>query len=193
MIKVFLFVSLFIASSMYAQENTHNATNLGLIVSADKSEHNIADTKSTEKVIKKELSFQKQTKINILIKQKELLEASLKENNIWAKIYSNYHTYQELKKQKVILDDQITILDNKYQRTEAEQKAFDKLKGKRSILAGKLPLLNEYENNPFKKFLSPPEITDIPRVGNPFEIISALQQIHVEEVFLETPDQYRLL
>ena len=115
-----------------------------------------------------------QNKLTTLINKNKLLDLSLKKNNVWAKIYSNYHTYEELKSQKIHLDDQIIILDNKYQRTEAEEKAFEKLKGQRSILVGKLQLLKEYENNPFKKFLSPPEITDIPIVGNPFAIISVL-------------------
>jgi len=175
MIKVLLFVSLFITSSIYAQEDAHNRTNAALTHANDKTENNVTNAEViAEAKAAKDLNLQKQMKINALVKQKELLEASLKENNIWAKIYSNYHTYQELKKQKTVLDDQIIILDNKYQRTEAEQKAFDKLKGKRSILVGKLPLLREYENNPFKKFLNPPEIDDIPTVGNPIAIISAL-------------------
>ena len=170
MIKTLLFVSLLITSSIYAEEDTNNTADIQAKLLMEKE----ANTSSEEVIAEKKLSLDKQTKINALIKQKELLEASLKENNIWAKIYSNYHTYQELKKQKVILDDQIIILDNKYQRTKAEQKAFDKLKSERSILVGKLPLLKEYETNPFKKFLHPPEITDVPAVGNPFAIISAL-------------------
>ena len=171
MIKILLFVSLCLTSSMYAQEESHNTTNIDITLASEKTDSNITPE---EAPAEKESSLQKQIRVKALIKQKELLEASLKENNIWAKIYSNYHIYQELKTQKAILDDQIIILDNKYQRTEAEQKAFEELKSKRSILVGKLPLLKEYENNPFKKFLHPPEITDIPSVGNPLAIISAL-------------------
>ena len=170
MIKTLLFVSLLITSSIYAEEDTNNIADIQakLVMEIE------ANRSSEEIIVEKKLSPKIQNKINALLKQKELLEASLKENNIWAKIYSNYHTYQELKKQKAILDDKIIILDNKYQRTKAEQKAFDKLKSERSILVGKLPLLKEYETNPFKKFLHPPEITDVPAVGNPFAIISAL-------------------
>ena len=175
MIKILLFVFLFITSSIYAQEDVYNATNAERTLTSDKTESNVTDAEVTAEVTtEKDLDLQKQSKINALLKKKALLEASLKENNIWAKIYSNYHTYQELKNQKAILDDQIIILENKYQRTKAEQEALDTLKGKRSILLGKLPLLKEYENNPFKKFLNPPNIDDIPTVGNPIAIISAL-------------------
>ena len=112
-----------------------------------------------------------------LIKQKEALDVQLKENNIWSKIYSNYHTYMELIKQKEHLNNQIIILDNKYQRTEEEEKAFELLKSQRSIITGKLQLMKEYEKDPFKKFLKPPNITDIPSVENPFAIISAISYI----------------
>jgi len=112
-----------------------------------------------------------------LVNRKVVLDTQLKDNNIWSKIYSNYHTYMELKKQKEHLNDQINILDNKYQRTEEEEKGFEHLKGKRDIITGKLQLMKEYEKDPFKKFLKPPDIVDIPTVGNPFAIISAVSYI----------------
>ncbi len=169
MIRALFFVLFFIISSIQAEEDTSNTTYIE--VSAAEEESN---TTSAEVITEKTLDPNIQNKLNTLINKKESLDVRLKENNIWAKIYSNYHTYEELKSQKLHLDDQITILDNKYQRTEAEEKAFEKLKSQRSILVGKLQLLKEYENNPFKKFLSPPEIMDVPTVGNPFAIISAL-------------------
>ena len=172
MIKNLLFLSLLFSSMLFAKIGQQSNTTARAEITVDfRTENNVTNTDLT---VEKKSNHYIQNKISNLINEKNALDQSLRENNIWAKIYSNYHTYQELKKQKAILDDQITILDNKYQRTEAEQKAFDKLKEKRSILTAKLPLLKEYENNPFKKFLQPPEITDVPRVGNPFEIISAL-------------------
>jgi len=172
MIKNLLFLSLLFSSMLFAKIGQQSNTTARAEITVDfRTENNVTNTDLT---VEKKSNHYIQNKISNLINEKNALDQSLRENNIWAKIYSNYHTYQELKKQKAILDDQITILDNKYQRTEAEEKAFDNLKEKRSILTAKLPLLKEYENNPFKKFLHPPEITDVPRVGNPFEIISAL-------------------
>ena len=171
MIKIVLFVSLLITSSIYAEEESNNTTpryTYEESVSTEKESNNT----DINVILEKKLNPEIQNEINILITKNQALDLRLKENNIWAKIYSNYHIYEELKSQKLHLDDQIIILDNKYQRTEAEEKAFEKLKGQRSILVGKLQLLKEYENNPFKKFLNPPEITDIPTVGNPFAIIS---------------------
>lgn len=176
MIKILLFVSFLITSSIYAEEDTNN--NLPVdVYDENVSTEEESNLTAAQVVLEKKLSTEIQNKIKTLTDKNKSLDLKLKENNIWAKIYSNYHTYQELKSQKIHLDDQIVILDNKYQRTEAEEKAFEKLKAQRSILVGKLQLLKEYENNPFKKFLNPPDITDIPTVGNPFAIISVFSYI----------------
>jgi small-conductance mechanosensitive channel len=170
MIKTLLFVSLLLTVSLYAKGDANNTIGIKENVITLKEDK----TSTEQEIVEKKLNPHIQKNINTLIKKKEVLDLSLKENNIWAKIYSNYHTYQELKSQKIHLDDQIIILDNKYQRTEVEEKAFEKLKDQRSILVGKLQLLKEYESNPFKKFLNPPDITDVPTVGNPFAIISVI-------------------
>ncbi len=109
-----------------------------------------------------------------LLLEKETLDKALKENNIWSKIYSNYHTYNELKKQEGILDTRIYQLERKRKRSKTEEIALENAKNDKSILKGKLQLLQEYEKNPFKKFLTPPAIEEVPSVGNPFAVISAL-------------------
>ena len=109
-----------------------------------------------------------------LLLDKKRLDEELKENNIWSKIYSNYHTYKELKKQEELLDALINKLANKHKRTKEEAVVLEDAKNEKSILMGKLQLLQEYEKNPFKKFLTPPAIEEVPSVGNPFAVISAL-------------------
>ena len=49
--------------------------------------------------------------IKHLLFQKANIERELIEDNIWSKIYSNYHTYQELKKHQVTLDANIERLE----------------------------------------------------------------------------------
>jgi small-conductance mechanosensitive channel len=109
-----------------------------------------------------------------LLNDKVKLDNELKENNIWSKIYSNYHTYQGLKKQEELLDNLINDLERKHVRTKKEEIILEDAKNEKSILIGKLQLLQEYEKNPFKKFLTPPPIEEVPSVGNPFAVISAL-------------------
>jgi len=112
-----------------------------------------------------------------LIEEKKQLDIDLKENNIWSKIYSNYHIYKELKEQEVLLEKKIgelKKLSKKRRLNKKQKKVLESLENEKKILEGKLQLLKEYEKDPFKKFLTPPEIGEIPHVGNPFAVISAL-------------------
>jgi len=116
-------------------------------------------------------------RIEVLLKEKQALEKELLDNNIWSKIYSNYHLYQELKKDEETLSGKINALNRIHIRTNKEDHELESALNEREILRGKLQLLKEYERNPFKKFLTPPEIEKTPTVGNPFAIISALSYI----------------
>ncbi len=105
------------------------------------------------------------------------LDTQLKENNIWSKIYSNYHTYKELKEQEAKLNkkiEQLNTLSKRRLLNRKQRAILEKLKSEKVILEGKLQLLKEYEHDPFKKFLKPPEIGEVPQVTNPFSIISAV-------------------
>lgn len=113
-------------------------------------------------------------KINLLLLEKEVLEKELGENNIWSKIYSNYHTYKELEKQKVALDATIERLEKIKKRTKEEEEALENAHDTQITLRGKLQLLEEYEKDPFKKFLTPPAIDAVPNVESPFSIIGAV-------------------
>ncbi len=112
--------------------------------------------------------------IKRLLVEKENIEKELIEDNIWSKIYSNYHTYKVLKRQKRSLDAQIELLEGSKQLTADAKKLLEVSQAERKTLVGKLELLKEYEKDPFKKFLTPPVIEIIPTVTNPFAVISAL-------------------
>ncbi len=112
--------------------------------------------------------------IETLLLQKNALEKELLQNNIWSKIYSNYHTYKELKEQELHINANIHSLEKKRKPSKKDIDDLLKLKKNKATLEGKLTLLAEYENNPFEKFLTPPKIDDVPSVGNPIAVIGAL-------------------
>jgi small-conductance mechanosensitive channel len=117
---------------------------------------------------------QNNTQVTKLLLQKDALDKELLENNIWSKIYSNYHTYKELKKRQVFLNADIARLENIKKPTQKQKNTLQKEKEKKTTLVGKLQLLKEYEKDPFEKFLTPPAIEEVPSVGNPFAVIGAL-------------------
>jgi len=109
-----------------------------------------------------------------LLIEKESIEKELLENNIWSKIYSSYNTYQTLKKERAVLSKKIQRLVKRKKLTRKQETELDTYKQKALIVDDKLLQLKEYEDNPFKKFLTPPNIENVPTVGNPFGIVSAL-------------------
>jgi len=114
------------------------------------------------------------TKIKQLLIQKENIEKELIDDNIWSKIYSNYHTYKVLKRQERELKAQISLLEEYKMLTNDQKEILEVSKAEIKTLLGKLELLKEYEKDPFKKFLTPPVIGLVPTVTNPFAVISAL-------------------
>ncbi|DAB41414.1 MAG TPA: hypothetical protein CFH81_01605 [Sulfurovum sp. UBA12169] len=128
-------------------------------------------------------------KIEQLLAEKEIVEKELLENNIWFKIYSNYHTYKELVNQKRTLDGKIGLLEKRKKRSEKEEEELKQNKQESLTLSGKLQLLKDYESDPFKNFLTPPKIENVPAVENPLTIISAYsyrEKLHSDQIAYES-------
>jgi small-conductance mechanosensitive channel len=136
------------------------------------AEETIEINSSTQTI--KEANIIDSEKIDQLLLQKDALDKELLENNIWSKIYSNYHTYAQLKKQEIMLDDEIAKLTMVKQKSKDEQASLENAQNNKATLTGKLQLLEEYEKDPFKKFLTPPDIGTVPHVENPLAVIGAL-------------------
>lgn len=121
-----------------------------------------------------ELSIEDGKKSEQLLFEKNTLDSELIENNIWSKIYSNYHIFLGLKKQEIKLDKEISELAKVRKKTTAQKDALEDAQNNKATLLGKLQLLEEYEKDPFRKFLTPPNIEEIPHIGNPLAVIGAL-------------------
>lgn len=136
----------------------------------------LADVKTEQNEIieNKQEESQKAEKIDILLLQKKTVEQKLLENNIWSKIYSNYHTYNELQEHEKELSAKILRLESMKELTKKQKKQLEDYKREEVTLLDKLQLLQEYARDPFKQFLTPPEIETVPNVENPFAVIGAL-------------------
>ncbi len=112
--------------------------------------------------------------VELLLKRKKELDMALSKNNIWSKIYSNYHTYLYLLDKKSIVDKKITRLKKKRKKSKSYKDELEKLQERKSTILGKLQLLNEYSKDPFKELIKPTPIEEIPVVTNPLAIIGAI-------------------
>jgi small-conductance mechanosensitive channel len=118
-----------------------------------------------------------QNRVATLMRQLANLEQAADQGNIWTKIYSSYQTYLELKKRQEKLVTEIFHLRHKKELSPEEKKRLEEYRLERQTNEGKLQLLAEFQRDPFKKLLEPPAIKDVPTVGNPFGIISAISFI----------------
>lgn len=161
--NIILALSLLSSSLVFAEPALDGST-------VDKS---IIEQNNTIQVLEDVIPLDTQ-KIDQLLIQKETLEKELSENNIWSKIYSNYHTYKELEKQNTAIDANIKRLKKMKVLTKKQKQQLERDQQIKMTLLGKLQLLKEYEKDPFEKFLTPVAIDTVPKVENPFAVIGAL-------------------
>ncbi len=102
------------------------------------------------------------------------LESVEQKGNVWTKIYSNYLTYQELKTR----EENLYKENFRLSKSKIKNKQLDERYKKNSIelktIEGKLALLKEFQEDPFKRVIEPPAIEEIPEVGNPVGILGAV-------------------
>ena len=165
--NIILALSLLSATSAFCDQSIDEPTITEVTFAESIVEQNVSQVLEE----KSPLDIQKE---NQLLLQKESLDNELVENNIWSKIYSNFHTYKELKKQQITLDATIDRLENIVKRTRTENEELESAQDDKITLLGKLQLLREYEKDPFEKFLTPPVIDTVPSVENPFAVIGAI-------------------
>ncbi len=120
------------------------------------------------------ISLRSSGELQTLTEKLKKIESAQTEGNVWTKIYSNYLTYQKLKERKERLYKENFRLKRLKLPTKSEQEAYKKTGIVLQTLQGKLELLKEFEKDPFKRMIEPPQIEDIPEVGNPVGILGAI-------------------
>jgi len=130
----------------------------------------VADTNNTEP----NSSMQSNGELSALTTALQKIESKEVEGNVWTKIYSNYQTYQKLKNREEKLYKENYRLSRIAHPSKDEAEAYKKNSIELQTLKGKLELLKEFEQDPFKRVIEPPQIEDAPEVGNPVGILSAV-------------------
>lgn len=175
----------FLAASLFA-ERTPVAK---AVIKAEKSQKKVSKSdNNATKEKKKSVSPNDKYIIEQLLLRINKLDDELKMNNIWSKIYSNYHTYLFLKQKKDLLNAKISLLSKKKKMTKEEKKKLQQYQKEKKTIKGKLQLLKEYEDDPFEKLLKPEPIGEVPSVDNPLTVISA---ISFEKKLLSQQEEYK--
>ncbi len=183
--SLFLTVSLFAVMAFGEESSTF--TKLNNIITSTLSSNDAPPSKEVKREEKlqkndlesnkdreKKISKSKETTIRLLLDRKKELDKSLLHNNIWSKIYSNYHTYLYLIDEKKDINTKTTYLNSRFNLTDSEKAGLDILINKEKTIDGKLQLLEEYKKDPFKEIIKPEPLDDIPTVSNPIAIVTAI-------------------
>ncbi|NWF66255.1 MAG: mechanosensitive ion channel [Campylobacterales bacterium] len=126
-------------------------------------------------VIEQSITEQNEETLRLLNEQLQDVNNLLKKDSLWLKKYANFTTYQKVQEELDQIKKEIKLTNQK-KDSEAKQH-LEILITKENTLTNQLELLSDYKESPFKEFIKPQEITNIPEVENPFSIISALSFI----------------
>ena len=99
------------------------------------------------------------------------LEADIPVDNVWMKNYSSYLTSQDVKRNLEEIRQQIATL-NRANQAGKNSDELSSLHIKESILSSQLGQLKGKETEPFSNLLTPPEISEVPAINNPFDIFT---------------------
>ncbi len=170
--RIFTTLVLLVSTLCILEAGESNSTNS----TADIIQNNLSEiAKQVSNVIPLKNQFSEADKaIEMLLARKAKLDDELKNNNVWAKIYSNYHTYLYLQKQKEMISANITVLEKKKRLSDEQQKELEANRENIATIDGKLELLSEYKKDPFSELVKPTTIEEAPAVENPLSIIAAL-------------------
>ena len=123
------------------------------------------------------LSQYKIEKVNKLRKKLLELKKSKVIDNEWTKTYSSYITHKELLDRDKELEKKIKKLKQYKTLTPKLQKRLKDYIAEKKVLEDKINLIKNFEKDPFRKLIAPPNLSDAPKITNPIALINGLSYI----------------
>lgn len=177
--KLFLLLISLLSGGVLLHASTTPESNSTEMIQADSvNEKNMTELPKKQHIVSRMQHIQAEI---------DQIDSDILEKSVLTKIYSNYNMFQELQKQHSVMEKDISKLQETKRLNFAQKEELEQLIQQRNTLEGKLTLLAEYEKDPFKKFLEPPKIEEVPSVGNPFAIIGA---ISYQDKLISNQDEY---
>ena len=159
----------------------------------------IVEAKKRAEIRKKHLKEEEErqileSRLTKLIKEKDKIDEYLSKDNLWNRVYSNHERYQLLTLNLSELDNKIAVLEKKHTLSMEDKEKLKSYIREYQLIEGKLSLLKEYKDNPFKNIVTPPTIEKEPSITNPIDIITALSfEKQVESINDDYKKKYQTL
>ncbi len=119
----------------------------------------------------------KQNSLIDISKKIEEIEKSSNLDNEWTKTYSAYITHKSLINKKREIESKLKRYKSLRSLTKLQIKRVAKLKKELEVINNKINLIKDFEKDPFKKLIAPPELNDAPKISNPFAIVNGLSYL----------------
>ena len=98
-------------------------------------------------------------------------------DNVWTKTYSSYIQQKELIDKQRALQESIKKLKKLKSLTKIQKDRLKKFKEELKVVNDKIKLVNNFEDDPFKKIIQPPTLKNAPKITNPLALIGAYSYI----------------
>ncbi len=166
----------------------------------ESNQMHLAKQAAIEKALKEKKEKERKMRLerNASIKKHKdnikIVNIELEKDNIWIKKYSAYLTYIDVKKDLLLLQEQINTLTKRGDLIE-DSDIIDSLLAKKKLLTDQLELLKGHGKTPFASLLKPDEIEEYPNIENPLEIftgISYIKRLHeMYDSYVRREDEIR--
>jgi len=114
------------------------------------------------------------------------IEQSIALEKVWTKSYASYLTSLEVRDNLSNIKKRINYL-SKNAKSIRDNDELNALISKENILTSQIEKLKGKYNAPFSKLITPPTISDIPEISNPFDIFTGISLI---KTLNESFDEY---
>ncbi len=125
---------------------------------------------------KKEAELAKKKQIALYESQLESLEKELSQENTWLKSYASYLTSLEVRTSLNKIEKRIKYL-TKHAKNISQKDELNALTSKATILSSQVNKLKGKNAAPFAKLITPPNIGNVDKITNPFDIFTGFSAI----------------
>ena len=171
---LFLLLFLIFSSSIFAETDIDKVLSSTEIIDEELDLAKIAEQKKQEEIIKAKKKRQEE----ILANEQRLvrLEKDISAENTWIKSYSSYLTSLEVRTNLRTIKKRINYL-RKRAKTIKDRDELNALISKENILTSQVEKLKGKSSAPFSQLITPPEIGEIEKITNPFDIFTGFSTI----------------
>ena len=114
---------------------------------------------------------------SLVLEIKNIEQEIINKDSVWIKSYASYLTSLDVRKNLTKIRKRIKYLSKKRRKKISQTDELTALVSKEKILASEIEKLKKKGTAPFATLITPPNIDEIPRITNPFNIFTGISLV----------------